>query len=137
MFSALPQCADRDTKWTFSVETFTSTKSTHWKNSNILATRPKLHNSILKDSEGGRLTSMNILNDPIGKRTRDLPTCSAVPQPTATARAPFKHCTSKIKKTIPPIDYFSHLYVKHMFPVCGDFNASSNLAGPLRKLSKK
>ena len=46
--SALPQCADRDTKWTFSVDTFTSTKSTHWKDSNILATRPKVHNSILK-----------------------------------------------------------------------------------------
>jgi len=40
--------ADRDTKWTFSVDTFTSIKSTHWKNSNILATRPKVHNSILK-----------------------------------------------------------------------------------------
>ena len=52
MFSALPQCADRDTKWTFSVDTFTLTKSTYWKNSNVLATRPKVHNSIL------RLTSM-------------------------------------------------------------------------------
>jgi len=48
VFSALPQCADRDTKWTFNVDTFTSTKSTHWKNSNILATQPKIHNSILK-----------------------------------------------------------------------------------------
>ena len=48
MFSALPQCADRDTNWTFVVDTFTSTKSTHWKNSNILATRPKVHNSIPK-----------------------------------------------------------------------------------------
>jgi hypothetical protein len=47
VFSALPQCADRDTKWTFSVDTFTSTKSTHWKNSNILATCPKVHNSML------------------------------------------------------------------------------------------
>ena len=48
VFSALPQCADRHTKWTFSVDTFNSPKSTHWKNSNILATRPKVHNSTLK-----------------------------------------------------------------------------------------
>jgi hypothetical protein len=29
VFSALPQCADRDAKWIFNVDTFTSTKSTH------------------------------------------------------------------------------------------------------------
>ena len=28
-------------------------------------------------------------NDTIGNRTRDLPACSAVPQPTAPPRAPF------------------------------------------------
>ena len=28
-------------------------------------------------------------NDTIGNRTRDLPACSAVPQPTAPQRAPF------------------------------------------------
>jgi hypothetical protein len=27
-------------------------------------------------------------NDPIGNRTRDLPACSAVPQPTASSRIP-------------------------------------------------
>jgi hypothetical protein len=50
VFSTLPQCADRYTKSTFSVDTFTSPKSTHWKNSNIqvLATHPKVHNSTLK-----------------------------------------------------------------------------------------
>jgi len=49
VFSALPQCADRHINWTFSVvETFTSTKSTHWQNSNELATRPKVHISSLK-----------------------------------------------------------------------------------------
>jgi len=32
--------------------------------------------------------SMKNSNDTIGNRTRDLPTCSAVPQPTALARAP-------------------------------------------------
>jgi hypothetical protein len=30
-------------------------------------------------------------NDTIGDRTRDLPACSAVPQPTALPRVPFKH----------------------------------------------
>jgi hypothetical protein len=32
--------------------------------------------------------SMKNTNDTIGNRTRDLPTCSAVPQPTALPRAP-------------------------------------------------
>ena len=31
-------------------------------------------------------------NDIIGNRTRDLPACSAVPQPTALPRAPTRHC---------------------------------------------
>ena len=48
MFSALPQCADRDTKWIFSVDTFTLTESTHRQNSNKPATRPKVHISRLK-----------------------------------------------------------------------------------------
>ena len=32
--------------------------------------------------------SLKNSNDTIGNRTRDLPTCSAVPQPTAPTRAP-------------------------------------------------
>ena len=48
VFSMLPQCADRDTKWIFSVDTFTSTKSTHWQNSNKPVTHPKVHISRLK-----------------------------------------------------------------------------------------
>ena len=51
MFSALPQCADRDTKWIFSVDTFNSIKSTHWQNSNKPATRPEVHISRLKVNE--------------------------------------------------------------------------------------
>ena len=51
MFSVLPQCKDRDTNWAFSVDTFTSTKSTHWQNSNELATRPKVPISSLKANE--------------------------------------------------------------------------------------
>ena len=41
----------------------------------------------LSQSQGnsvtGRIMSVNNPNDPIGNRTRDLPFCSAVPQPTA------------------------------------------------------
>ena len=36
----------------------------------------------------GRIISMKNSSDTIGNRTRDLPTCSAVPQPTALPRAP-------------------------------------------------
>jgi len=34
--------------------------------------------------------SLKISNDIIGNRTRDLPACSAVPQPSAPSRAPQK-----------------------------------------------
>jgi len=66
VFSVLPQCADRDTKWNFSVDTFTSTKSTHWKNSNILATHPKVHNSILKVKFQGDLKTV-VSSSPINE----------------------------------------------------------------------
>jgi len=36
----------------------------------------------------GRIMSMKSFSDNIGNRTRDLPACSAVPQPTAPPRAP-------------------------------------------------
>ena len=39
-------------------------------------------------SAAGRIMSMKNSNDTIGNRTRDLPACSAVPQPTAPPRAP-------------------------------------------------
>jgi len=43
--------------------------------------------------------SMKNFNDTIGNRTRDLPACSALPQPIAPPRAPTKH--SKGNKTVP------------------------------------
>jgi len=46
-------------------------------------------------SEGGRIMSMKYSNDTIGNRTRDLPACSAVPQPTAPPRTPF-HCVVQL-----------------------------------------
>jgi len=36
----------------------------------------------------GRIMSMKNFNDTIGNRTRDLPVCSALPQPTAPRRTP-------------------------------------------------
>ena len=44
--------------------------------------RPQEH------SAAGRIMSMKNSSDNIGNRTHDLPTCSAVPQPTALRRAP-------------------------------------------------
>jgi hypothetical protein len=35
-------------------------------------------------------------NDTMGNRTRNLPACSAVPQPTATPRTPKKEYVTKI-----------------------------------------
>jgi hypothetical protein len=43
--------------------------------------------SVRGHSAAGRIMSMKNSNDTIGNRTRDFPTCSAVPQPTAPPRA--------------------------------------------------
>jgi len=45
--------------------------------------RPQEH------SATGRIMSMNNFNDTIENQTRDLPVCSAVPQPTAALRVPY------------------------------------------------
>ena len=45
-------------------------------------------------SGAGRIMSMKNSNDTIGNRSRDLPTCSAVPRPTALPRAPKFHFQS-------------------------------------------
>jgi hypothetical protein len=52
-------------------------------------------------SAAGRIMSMKHANDTIGNRTRDLPACSAVPQPTAPARTPTWHTKQqkKVKTT--------------------------------------
>jgi len=44
-------------------------------------------------SAAGRIMSMKNFNDTIGNRTRHLPACSAVPQPTAPPRAPQRYVT--------------------------------------------
>ena len=46
------------------------------------SSRPQSH------SAAGNIMSMKKSSDTIGNRTRDLPACSAVPQPTALPRAP-------------------------------------------------
>jgi len=52
-------------------------------------------------------------NDTIGNRTRDLPACSAVPQPTAPLRAP-KHVEESnkhiIEETVRQVGYLPELY---------------------------
>ena len=48
--------------------------------------RPQSH------SATGRIKSMKNHNDPVGNRTRDLPACSAVPQPTAPQRTLHHMC---------------------------------------------
>jgi hypothetical protein len=62
--------------------------------------------------------SMKNSSDTIGNRTRDLPTCSTVPQPTALPRAPLlivkynKFFTHKIFLK------FTHIYRKQYFIIC-------------------
>jgi hypothetical protein len=50
-------------------------------------------------------------NDTIGNRTRDLPACSAVPQPTAPPRAPRNMSTSN---KIPDIICFAYMIIKDL-----------------------
>jgi hypothetical protein len=52
-------------------------------------------------SAAGRIMSIKNSNDTIGNRTRDLPACSTVPQPTVTPRAP---------RVIPTTLKFIHLH---------------------------
>ena len=48
------------------------------------------------------IVPMKNSNDNIGNRTRDLPACSAVPQPTAPPRTPVKwECHTKMKSSLP------------------------------------
>ena len=49
--------------------------------------------------------SMKNYNDTIGNRTRDLPTCSTVPQPTALPRAP-RNCRRLLLQLITLIDTY-------------------------------
>jgi hypothetical protein len=43
------------------------------------------------DPRAGRIMPIKKFSDTIGNRPRDLPACSAVPQPTAPLRAPLKY----------------------------------------------
>jgi hypothetical protein len=43
----------------------------------------------------GRIMSIKNSNDTIGNRTRDLPVCIAVPQPTAPPRAPTEQLSGR------------------------------------------
>jgi hypothetical protein len=51
-------------------------------------------------SATGRIISMKNSNDTIGNRTRDLPACRAVPQPTAPRRAPQRLILQRIIRRV-------------------------------------
>ena len=50
--------------------------------------------------------SMKNSSDTFGNRTRDLPACGAVPQPTAPPRAPAQHV---------PVEMFGHFQAKIVY----------------------
>ena len=54
-------------------------------------------------------------NDTIGNRTRDLPACSAVPEPTAAQRVTNTFVEMQIFKLIPVAMEYALLYVKKTF----------------------
>jgi hypothetical protein len=66
-------------------------------------------------------------NDPIGSRTRDLPACSAVPQPTAPPRAPtlpyneIQSITTFFPPSVGdvPSVYWQRIYIRSLYPSNG------------------
>jgi hypothetical protein len=50
--------------------------------------RSPLYSFLLQAESSGRMKSMKNCEDPNRNRTHDLPSCSAVPQPTSPPRAP-------------------------------------------------
>ena len=60
-------------------------------------------------SAAGRIMSMKKSNDTIGNRTRDLPACSAVSQPTAPPRAPLYTTIGTYYSSNPTRTTYSHL----------------------------
>ena len=69
--------------------------------------------------------SMKKSNDTIGNRTRDLPACSAVPQPTALPRAPEEN--SYLTNFI--IEQNKHFKLQYKNNLQGDSFSDSVLAG--------
>ena len=65
-------------------------------------------------SAAGRIMSMKNSNDTIGNRTRDFPTCSAVPQPTAPPRT-FTQKSVSYKNEMAAVLWSGFRYKKHNF----------------------
>ena len=65
-------------------------------------------------SAAGRVMSMKNSNDTIGNRTRDLPTCSSMPEPTALPRVPAK-LINPLNAELNPICYLLALLRAHHF----------------------
>ena len=65
-------------------------------------------------SAAGRIMSMKNSNDTIGNRTRDLPTCSVVPQPTAPPRTLTQKSVS-YKNEMAAVLWCGFRYTEHNF----------------------
>jgi hypothetical protein len=81
-------------------------------------------------SAAGRIMSMKNSNDTPGNRTRELPTCSAVPQPTLPPRAPrftrgqliselFLYILPRNCALLMKSIYFALFYCVHFATCCG------------------
>jgi hypothetical protein len=72
-------------------------------------------------SSAGSITSMRNSNNNIGNRTRELPTCSAVPQATALLLAPYSEGVG-LKKPIQDSQMQCILVIRHPFGIAGVAN---------------
>ena len=69
---------------------------------------------------------MKISSDTIGNRTRDLPTCSAVPQPTAPTRAPISVMRMVIERSgVRILESASDLFLLKIFQTCSGAHTTS------------
>ena len=63
--------------------------------------------------------SMKNSNDTIGNRTRDLLTCSAVPQPTVPPRSPIQWVPGLFSRVKGPGSEVDHSFFKPKLGMCG------------------
>jgi hypothetical protein len=66
-------------------------------------------------SAAGRIMSMKNFSDTIGNGTRDLPTCSAVPQPTAPPGAPQRAMISFFLFFFDPLHNGQYFFSRHFY----------------------
>jgi hypothetical protein len=79
--------------------------------------------------------SMKNSNDTMGNRTRNLPTCTAVPQPTAPPAAyPIIWILSPFTFTCPTIEYRHNLGLNMLFPKQAKFISQLFLKRRFKKI---